>query len=123
MKFSELSTDNALDVFCEIIPYIERVMNDEELVSELKKEVDINEDTTTAEKFAIILTKMNVVAPIVLKKRRDDVLGIIASVNGVSVEEVKKQNILKTLAQFRELIKDKDFMDFFKSFVVLAGGQ
>lgn len=123
MKFSELSTDNALDVFCEIIPYIERVMNDDELVAELKKEVDINEDTTTAEKFAIILTKMNVVAPIVLKKRRDDVLGIIASVNGVSVEEVKKQNILKTLAQFRELIKDKDFMDFFKSFVVLAGGQ
>lgn len=123
MKFSDLSTDKALDVFCEIIPYIERVMNDEELVSELKKEVDINEDTTTAEKFATILTKINVVAPIVLKKRRDDVLGIIASVNGVSVEEVKKQNILKTLAQFRELIKDKDFMDFFKSFVVLAGGQ
>lgn len=123
MKFSDLSTDEALDVFCEIIPYIERLMNDEELVSELKKETGINKDTTTAEKFAIILTKMNVIAPIVLKKRRGDVLGIISCVNGVDVEEIKKQNILKTLSQFRELIKDKDFMDFFKSFVVLAGGK
>lgn len=122
MKFSELSTDSALDVFCEVVPYIERIMNDEELIAELKKEVDIGEDTTNVEKTAIVLSKLNVIAPIILKKRRDDMLGIVAVINGVDVETIKKQNFLKTLIQVREVIGDKDFMDFFKSFVAVARG-
>lgn len=122
MKFSELSTDSALDVFCEVVPYIERIANDDELIAELKKEVDIGDDATNVEKTAVVLSKLNVVAPIVLKKRRDDVLGIIAAINGVDVEAVKKQNFLKTLIQVREVINDKDFMDFFKSFVAVAQG-
>lgn len=122
MKFSELTTDNALDVFCEVIPYIERIMNDEELVAELKKELDIDENTTNVEKTAIVLSKVKVIAPIILKKRRDDVLGIVAVINGMSVEDIKKQNVVKTLIQVREVLNDKEFMDFFKSFVVVAGG-
>lgn len=122
MKFSELQTDSALDVFCEVIPYIERIMNDEELLDELKKKVDIDETTPNAVKFAVVLSKINVIAPIILKKRRDDALGIVASINNMDVEEIKKQNIVKTLIQVREVISDKDFMDFFKSFVVVAGG-
>ena len=122
MKFSELTTDNALDVFCEVIPYIEQIMNDEELVAELKKELDIDENTTNVEKTAIVLSKVKVIAPIILKKRRDDVLGIVAAINGVSVKDIKEQNVVKTLIQVREVLNDKEFMDFFKSFVVVAGG-
>lgn len=122
MKFSELTTDNALDVFCEVIPYIEKIMNDENLVNELKQELDIDENTTNVEKTAIVLSKVKVIAPIVLKTHRDDVLGIVATINGSDIETIRKQNIVKTLIQVREVISDKDFMDFFKSFVVVAGG-
>jgi hypothetical protein len=122
MKFSELTTENAMDVFCEITEYVERIMNDEELVNELKKELSITDETTNVEKTAIVLSKIKTIAPILLKKRRDDVLGIVAAVNSMTVDEIKKQNIVKTLLQIREIIGDKDFMDFFKSFVSVAGG-
>lgn len=122
MKFSELTTENAMDVFCEITEYVERIMGDEELVNELKKELGIDENTPKAEKVAVVLSKIKVIAPIILKKRRDDALGIVAAINGISVDEIKKQNIVKTLVQVREIIGDKDFMDFFKSFVVVVGG-
>ena len=122
MKFSELTTENAMDVFCEITEYVERIMNDEELVDELKKELGITEETTNVEKTSIVLSKIKTIAPILLKKRRDDVLGIVAAVNNISIDEIKKQNIVKTLVQIREIIGDKDFMDFFKSFVSVVGG-
>lgn len=122
MKFSELTTENAMDVFCEITEYVERIMNDSELVDELKKELGITEETTNVEKTAIVLSKIKTIAPILLKKRRDDVLGIVAAVNSMTVDEIKKQNIVKTLVQIREIIGDKDFMDFFKSFVAVVGG-
>ena len=122
MKFSELTTENALDVFCEITPYVENIIADDELIAELKKKVNFDDDTTNIEKIAIVMGKVSVIAPIVFKKRRDDALGIIAAINNVDVEVVKKQNILKTLTQLRDIIRDKDFMDFFKSFMVLAEG-
>ena len=122
MKFSELTTETAMDVFCEVTEYIERIMSDKELVDELKKELGITDETTNAEKTAIVLGKIKTIAPIILKKRRDDALGIVAAVNSISVDEIKKQNIVKTLVQVREIIGDKDFMDFFKSFVAVVGG-
>ena len=120
MKFSELTTENALDVFCEVIPYLEHIVADEELVSELKKEVNITDDTTNVEKTAMVFSKLSVLAPIVFKKRRDDVLGLLAAVNNVSIEDVRKQNFIKTMLQLRELIGDKVFLDFFKSFVAMV---
>lgn len=122
MKFSELTTETAMDVFCEVTEYIERIMSDKELVDELKKELGFTDETTNAEKTAIVLGKIKTIAPIILKKRRDDALGIVAAVNSISVDKIKKQNIVKTLVQVREIIGDKDFMDFFKSFVAVVGG-
>lgn len=122
MKISELSTDKAMDVFCELTPFIENIFSDEQLIAELKKKMDITEETTNAEKTAMVLSRINVIAPILLKKRRNDVLGILAAINGKTVDEVKKQNFIATLVQVREVFSDKDFIDFFKSFAVLAGG-
>lgn len=122
MKFSELTTETAMDAFCEVTECIERIMSDKELVDELKKELGFTDKTTNAEKTAIVLGKIKTIAPIILKKRRDDALGIVAAVNSISVDEIKKQNIVKTLVQVREIIGDKDFMDFFKSFVAVVGG-
>lgn len=122
MKISELSTDRAMDVFCELVPFMENIFSDEQLIAELKKKMDITEETTNAEKMSMVMGKINVIAPILLKKRRNDVLGMLAAINGKTVDEVKKQNFIATLVQVREVIADKDFIDFFKSFAGLVGG-
>ena len=53
--------------------------------------------------------------PLLLKKHRDDVFAILATVNGVTVDVIREQNILATMRQIRELAEDKDLTDFFKS--------
>ena len=53
--------------------------------------------------------------PIILKKKRDAVYTIISAVNGISVDDVKKQNIVTTCAQVRDIVKDEAFMVFLKS--------
>ena len=41
--------------------------------------------------------------------------------NGLTVEEIGKQNFLITCKQVADLLNDKGFVDFFKSY--LGGGQ
>ena len=53
--------------------------------------------------------------PLILKKHREDTLGILAAVNETTVEAVKKQSVLKTMRQIQEIVKDKDMLNFFKS--------
>lgn len=122
MKFSELETDRAMDVFCELVPYIENITSDKQLIDILKKKMNVTEKTTNAEKMSMAVEKLNAIAPIILKKRKDDVLNIIAIINGKPLDEVKKQSIIKTMIDVREIIRDKDFVDFFKSFAGLAEG-
>ena len=53
--------------------------------------------------------------PIILKNRRSDVYGILAVLNEKSVEEIAKQNLLVTMRQIKDVSKDKELVDFFKS--------
>ena len=52
---------------------------------------------------------------VLLKKKRDSVCAVLAAVNLTDAETIKKQNIIKTLSQIRELAKDKEFLAFVKS--------
>ena len=99
MKLSELSTEKATDVLCEIAPYAMNIMTDEELVDELKAAVG----------------KISKILPILLKKRKADLFGILGALNEKSVEEIAKQNIIKTMSQIKDISKDKELLDFFKS--------
>ena len=45
----------------------------------------------------------------------------LAPFNGLTVEEIGKQNFLITCKQVAALLNDKGFVDFFKSY--LGGGQ
>lgn len=115
MKLSQLTTERATDVLCEIAPLAMNIMSDEELMGELKKAIDFKKAETQAEQIALVVGKISKVLPIVLKKRREDVFGVLAALNDKSVEEIAKQNILKTMAQVRDMSKDKELLDFFKS--------
>lgn len=123
MKLSEMTTDRAMDVLCEITPCIANITADEELLAELRKAIDPKAVKTKAELMVKGVEKITKLAPIVLKKRKADVFGILAALNEKTAEEIGKQNIIATMAQVREVVKDKDLMDFFKSCVGSEGSE
>ena len=115
MKLSELSTEKAADVLCEIAPYAINIMTDEELMGELKNAIDFREADTMAEKIALLVGKISKILPILLKKRKNDLFGVLGAINEKSIEEIAKQNIIKTMSQIKDISKDKELLDFFKS--------
>jgi mannitol/fructose-specific phosphotransferase system IIA component (Ntr-type) len=115
MKLSELSTDRATDVLCELTPYITNILSDEALLSELRTAIDFKEANTLAEKMALTASKITNIIPILLKNRKSDVFGILGALNEKSVEEIAKQNFIKTMKQIKDIAKDKELLDFFKS--------
>ena len=116
-KISQLTTDEALDVFCELTPHINDIISDEELVEEIKRKIDKNDDgeLSRIEMLRFGVDKINKIISIVLKKKRDALLGIIAAMTDSELEDIEKQNIIITLAQVKDLAKDKDLMDFVRS--------
>ena len=123
MKLSEMTTDRAMDVLCEITPCIANITADEELLAELRNAIDPKAVKTKAELMVKGVEKITKLVPIVLKKRKPDVFCILAALNEKTVEEIGKQNIIATMAQVREVVKDKDLMDFFKSCVGSEGSE
>lgn len=115
MRISELSTDKAADVLCEVSTYALNIVTDDELRDSLKAQIDAEKPQTAGERYAIGAQRIGQWIPILLKKHRDDVFGILAAINGTTIATIKKQNIIKTMLQVREAVKDKDLMDFFKS--------
>ena len=123
MKLSELSTDKATDVLCEISPYAINIMTDEELVAELKAAVDFKDAETIAEKIALLVGKISKLLPIILKKKKNDLFGILGALNEKSIEEIANQNIIVTMKQIRDISKDKELLDFFKSCTGSEGSE
>lgn len=115
MRISELSTDKAADVLCEVSTYALNIVTDDELRDSLKAQIDAEKPQTVGERYAIGAQRIGQWIPILLKKHRDDVFGILAAINGTTIAAIKKQNIIKTMLQVREAVRDKDLMDFFKS--------
>lgn len=121
MRLSELTTDRAADVLCEIGTYIINITTDEELANELKKKAEKVNAKTQAEIVAFLASKVSALMPILLKKHKDDIFGIIAALNGTTADAIAQQNIIKTACMIREAVKDKELVDFFKSCASAAG--
>ena len=118
--FSELSTDEALEVVLQIAQPITNLIDDEALVKEMQKAMPKGETTRIGmQRFG--LAKIVKLLNIALKQHREDVYAILAPFNGLTVEEIGKQNFLITCKQVYDLVNDKGFVDFFKS--CLGGGQ
>lgn len=115
MKLSELTTEQAADVLCELTPYIANITGDKALLDELGKKFD-SKGKSVAELYTYATKKCATLAPVLLKDHRADVFGILAILNGTTAESVAKQNILTTILQIRTVFKDKELLDFFGSF-------
>lgn len=123
MKLSELSTDRGLDVLCELTPYVTNIASDDELINEIKRKVKLPDDAAKIDLIKVGVDKVNKIIPILLKQKRNDIYGILSVINDTTPEEIGKQNVLKTASQIRDLIKDKEFIDFFKSCGDSAGSE
>ena len=121
MKLSDLTTDRAADVLCEIGTYIINITTDEALTAELKKKAEKANAKTQAEMVSFLASKISALLPILLKKHKDDVFGIVAALNDTTADAIAKQNIIKTACMIREAVKDKELVDFFKSCASAAG--
>ena len=115
MKISQLSTDRAMDVLCEIAAPVTAIVTDEEIINELKSAVDFDKANTMAEKVALITAKFTKILPLILKKRKFEVFCVLASLNEKTVEEISAQNIIRTMSQIKDIAKDKELLGFFKS--------
>lgn len=117
--FSELGTDEALEVVLQIAQPITNLIDDEALVKEMQKTMPKGETTQIAMK-RFGLAKIVKLLNIAIKQHRTDVYEILSPFNGLTAEEIGKQNFLVTCKQVADLLHDKDFVDFFKSYL---GGE
>lgn len=115
MKLSGLSTDQALDVLCELTPYISNIASDKDVVSTVGKVVDTGEDMNSYGKFLILAERLGEITPVLLKTHRTDVYGILSVLNGKTVEEISAQPVGETIRQVREAFSDMELLRFFKS--------
>ena len=115
MKISALSTEKAADVLCEASVYALSILTDEELTAELKSKLEDGRNMSRAELYALGMKKVSIFVPILLKKHKADVFGLLAALNETTVDAIANQNVIKTLLQIREVCKDSDLIDFFRS--------
>ena len=111
-KLSDLETDECMDVLCAIAPSIQAIVDDEDIMNALGKAIDKNGLT----KVGVLMTatsKLVGAVPMLFKAHRVDVYNIISSVGGVTVEDVKAQNMLDTMQQMKEILQDKPLLNFF----------
>lgn len=111
-KLSDLGTDECMDVLCTIAPSIQAIVDDKDIMSTLGKAVNKN-GLTAAGVLMAAASKLVGAAPVLFKTHREDVYNIISSVGGVTVDEVKSQNMLDTMQQMKEILQDKPLLDFF----------
>lgn len=113
-KFSSLLTDEAADIVCQITPYIEEIVTDDELMELIRDKIDLKE-TSKIELASFALEKIAKIAPILLKKKREAVYHILSPFCEKSIEEIGKQNFIVTISQIKTLVKDKELMELFTS--------
>lgn len=115
MKLSELSTDKALDVLCELTPYVGNIANDKEVVSAVGKVMESGQEMNRYGQVMLVLGRVGDFLPLLLKSHRPDVYGILSVMNERPVAEIAAQKLTDTIRQVRELFRDEEFVTFFKS--------
>lgn len=114
MRFSQLNTDQAADVLCELTPYIANITGDKKLLDELAKKFDMK-GKSAAELYVFAAQKLANILPVVLKDHKEDIFSILAVLNDTTPEAVSKQSVFTTIKQARDVLADKELLSFFKS--------
>lgn len=112
MKLSEIKGERTLDVIAELIEPIANIAGDKDTAKLFKKEKA--PEGVDPREFAINRLKKGV--PSLLKNHKQDVVAILAAIEGVLVSEyTKSMNLAKLARDCVELITDEEFADLFIS--------
>lgn len=115
MKLSDLTTDETLDVLCEITPCVEHIVKDEGIINTIGTAVDTKGMTKTGILMAG-LDRIGALVPAILKNHRADIYHILGAVNQVDPAEIAAQKLTVTLTQIDEVLHDEELLTFFRSF-------
>lgn len=120
MKLSELSTDQAADVLCELAPSLSEIIGDDEVISAFSAAMPKKEKEKKAEQdfFAAGMRfagGISSVSSILIKKHRGGVYRILSVLSEKSVEEIAGQPVGETVKQIKNALQDADLLSFFKS--------
>lgn len=115
MRLSELSTDKALDVLCELTPYVSNIASDDAVVGAVGKIVDTSKDLNLYGKGLLLVERMGEIVPVLLKTHRSDVYGVLSVMNERTAAEIASQPVRDTIQQVREMFQDSELLSFFKS--------
>lgn len=85
-----MQTDKALDVMMGILPDVAAIMNDTEAEDIIAKVKAKDQELEAGD-------AMKQLVPLFARKYRAELYRIVAAMQGVTVEEVKKQNITQTV--------------------------
>lgn len=115
-KLSDLSTDECCEVLCEIAQPVQNIVDDEALMKTIGKGMEKSKKKELTFVGTVMAASSRIVSalPVLLKEHRNDVYAIISAIGGMSVDEVAAQNILTTMQQAKEIIMDKQLIDFFR---------
>ncbi len=114
MRLSELSTDAAASVLLSITPALSNILKDPDLRGKIGKKADLK-DVSVMGIYLAGVDKINEIIPFLLDTHKADVYAILAALNNTTAAKIADQNILVTMTQIMETVKDKDLIDFFKS--------
>lgn len=117
MRLSEITTDRAAEVLCELTPLIDSIITDEELMLSLSAAIGAEDAASMSfgQKLLLVSAKVGKIVPILMKKRRAEMFGILGVLNEKTPEEIAKQKMIETMRQVYHLTNDRELIDFFKS--------
>ena len=110
MKLSDIKGERTFDVVADIIGPIASIARDKE-AAELFQPKELPKGM---EPWDFFLSRVEKSLPPLMKSHRDELITIMATINGVPKEDyVKNVNLGSLFADLVELVTDKEFKSFF----------
>lgn len=117
MKISEMSSDRVMDVLAEITPFVSNIVEDEKIMAIFKDKIIINEQNEGEIKEKGFQSGIKIVmklVPSLFKTHKEDIQNILSIMDNVPLKQIKEEKILVTMGRIKELLEDKEFIDFFR---------
>ena len=112
MKLSDIKGERCLDVVAELIEPIASIASDEDF-TKLLKPGKLPKGATKTQYFA---QRMRKAVPVLIERHKDDVITVLATVNGQSREEyLKGLTLAKLFSDTIEIMTDQDLLGFTRS--------
>lgn len=112
MKLSDVKGDRTLDVIADLIDPIANIAQDKDVAKMFKRE-KVPEGMEANEFFA---QRMHAGMPALLRGHKQDIIKILATIEGVTPEEYAEgMNLMKLIRDFMEFVTDETFLGFLAS--------